>query len=153
MGFPSPDFQTMDMLCKLVLCRDIRQFPPQNVVSAGMQRSAALWTAALLLRQFVQDLFYRKNPLPAFHGAFSSGREPMSPKTLPTRLCVKRLQTGKAAPAALRFSRWSIRRCGCSAAGAAASASRSAGAALRSHDLFCAVNPAIVQSHSYLFSC
>lgn len=60
MGFPSPDFQTMDMLCKLVLCRDIRQFPPQNVVSAGMQRSAALWTAALLLRQFVQDLFYRK---------------------------------------------------------------------------------------------
>ena len=60
MGFPSPDFQTMDMLCKLLLCRDIRQFPPQNVVSAGMQRSAALWTAALLLRQFVQDLFYRK---------------------------------------------------------------------------------------------
>ena len=60
MGFPSPDFQTMDMLCKLVLCRDIRQFPPQNVVSVGMQRSAALWTAALLLRQFVQDLFYRK---------------------------------------------------------------------------------------------
>ena len=50
MGFPSPDFQTMDMLCKLVLCRDIRQFPPQNVVSVGMQRSAALWTAALLLQ-------------------------------------------------------------------------------------------------------
>ena len=40
----------LDMLCELVLCGDIRQFPPQNAVSAGVQRSAALWTAALLLR-------------------------------------------------------------------------------------------------------
>ena len=80
------------------------------------------------------------------------GREPMPSRTLPTRLCVKRLQTGKAAPAALRFSRWSIRRRGRSAAEAAASASRSAGAALRSPDPFYAVIPAIARTHSSLFS-
>ena len=50
----------LDMLCELVLCGDICQFPPQNAVSAGVQFSAALRAAALLLRQFVQDLFYRK---------------------------------------------------------------------------------------------
>ena len=38
------------MLCELVLCGDIRQFPPQNAVSAGVQLSAALRAAALLLR-------------------------------------------------------------------------------------------------------
>lgn len=40
----------LDMLCELVLCGDIRQFPPQNAVSAGVQLSAALRAAALLLR-------------------------------------------------------------------------------------------------------
>ena len=48
------------MLCELVLCGDICQFPPQNAVPAGVQFSAALRAAALLLRQFVQNLFYRK---------------------------------------------------------------------------------------------
>ena len=52
-----------------------------------------------------------------------------------------------------RFSRWSVRRRGRSAAEAAASASRSAGAALRSPDPFYAVNPAIARPRSYLFSC
>lgn len=144
------------MLCELVLCGDICQFPPQNAVSAGVQFSAALRAAALLLWQFVQDLFHRKTgkkPLPAFRSAFSSGRERMLLKEFLAPFRVKKLQTGKAAPAALRFSRWSVRRRGRSAAEAAASASRSAGAALRSPDPFCAVNPAIVRPHSYLFSC
>lgn len=95
----------------------------------------------------------RKNPLPAFRSAFSSGRERMLLKEFPAPFRVKKLQTGKAAPAALRFSRWSIRRRGRSAAEAAASASRSAGAVLRSPDPFYAVNPAIARPRSYLFSC
>ena len=68
-------------------------------------------------------------------------------KGLLAPFCVKKLQTGKAAPAALRFSRWSVRRRGRSAAEAAASASRSAGAALRSPDPFYAVIPAIARAH------
>lgn len=144
------------MLCELVLCGDICQFPPQNAVSAGVQFSAALRAAGAApaaVRAGSVPPEDRKNPLPAFRSAFSSGRERMLLKEFPAPFRVKKLQTGKAAPAALRFSRWSVRRRGRSAAEAAASASRSAGAALRSPDPFYAVNPAIARPHSYLFSC
>ena len=77
---------------------------------AVLRRTAGSGAAPAAVRAESVPPEDRKNPLPAFRSAFSSGRERMLLKEFLAPFRVKKLQTGKAAPAALRFSRWSIRR-------------------------------------------
>lgn len=67
---------------------------------AVLRRTAGSGAAPAAVRAGFVPPEDRKNPLPAFRSAFSSGRERMLLKEFLAPFRVKKLQTGKAAPAA-----------------------------------------------------